>query len=226
MDNTEGHIPYSQANITPDEQLRLAQEFYQQMNQRRSVRFFDTKPLPVGLLELLIQTAGTAPSGAHKQPWTFCVVTNATLKQKIKEAAEAEEYETYSKRMSAQWKEDLAPIGTDWQKPFLTDAPALVILFKRSFEYDDPRNTQSAKLQNYYVTESCGIAAGLFIAAVHNAGLVTLTHTPSPMDFLTKLLDRPANEKAFLLMPIGYPAANCTVPNFGRKPLDQIMNVY
>ena len=167
-------------------------------------------------------TASTAPSGAHKQPWTFCAVNNTELKQQIRIAAEQEEYRSYHGRMSEAWLRDLVPFGTDWHKPFLETAPWLVIVFRRIYEFGD----NGKKQNNYYVNESVGIACGLLLAAIHQAGLVALTHTPSPMDFLTKVLNRPANEKPFLLIPIGYPSPDATVPNLTRKPSEEVIEWY
>ena len=166
-------------------------------------------------------TASTAPLGANKQPWTFCVVSDPALKKQIREAAEVEERRNYEGRMSAEWLEDLAPLGTDWRKPFLEIAPCLIVIFRRSYEFQG-----SQKRQNYYVSESVGLACGLLLAAIHNAGLVALTHTPGPMDFLTKLLAQPANEKPFLLIPIGYPAPDAHVPDIQRKEAGEVLAWY
>jgi nitroreductase len=192
--------------------------FYSKMNERRTCRDFSDKPVPREVIENILLTASTAPSGAHKQPWTFCIVSNAAMKQEIRMAAEAEEKESYNNRMSDEWLNDLAPIGTDWQKPFLETAPYLIIVFSRSYETE----ANGHKHQNYYVKESVGIACGFLLAAIHNAGLVALTHTPSPMNFLSKLLNRPANEKPFLLIPVGYAADECWVPDLKRKSLEEI----
>jgi nitroreductase len=188
------------------------------MNRRRTTRHFSTDPVPRELIELAIRTAGTAPSGAHQQPWTFVAVSDPEYKRKIREAAEAEEYENYHGRMTPEWLEALAPLGTDEHKPHLTDAPWVVVLFRQSYGLDADGNRRTY----YYTQESCGIAAGLFIAAVHHMGLVTLTHTPNPMAFLSELLQRPPNEKAMLVMPVGYPAADARVPDLSRKPLAEI----
>lgn len=191
------------------------------MNTRRSVREFSDKPVPNEVLENIIRTASTAPSGAHKQPWSFCLITNPEIKKRIREAAEKEEYESYNGRMPQDWLEDLAPLQTNWEKPFLETAPALIIVFRRSYEL-----VNGKKKNNYYVSESVGIACGFLLAAIHNAGLVSLTHTPSPMNFLAEILDRPGNEKPFLLLPVGYPSEGCKVPDLARKPLDQVLTVY
>jgi len=211
-------ISFEPPFLSTDSDLRQrSRDYFQFMNTRRSLRDFSDRPVPREVIENIIQTASTAPSGAHKQPWTFCVVGNPDLKRQIREAAEAEEKRSYDGRMSDEWLADLAPLGTDWQKPFLETAPWLIILFRKIYDLDGDQ-----KRQNYYVMESVGLAGGFLLAAIHQAGLVALTHTPSPMDFLTKLLDRPANEKPFLLIPVGYPAPNAQVPNIQRKPLSDV----
>jgi nitroreductase len=204
--------------LKADEARRSATAFHQLMDRRRSVRDFSDRPIDDDLIDTLIRTASTAPSGAHKQPWTFCVVTDAGLKRAIRAAAEAEEYENYQGRMSAEWLEDLAPIGTDWHKPFLETAPCLIAVFKRAYDL----RADGSKRKNYYVEESTGIACGILLAAAQNAGLATLTHTPSPMNFLTEILQRPENERPFLLIPIGHPADRCEVPDLKRKELDAV----
>ncbi len=215
-------IPYQPLLDPTEEDLRQRTcAFFEQLNARRSLRHFSDRAIPRDVVEQLIMTASTAPSGANKQPWTFCVVSDAGLKRQIREAAEAEEKRSYSGRMSAEWLEDLAPLGTDWRKPFLETAPYLIIVFRRIVEV---RGEQ--KRPNYYVTESVGLACGFLLAAIQNAGLVALTHTPSPMDFLTKLLDRPSNEKPFLLIPIGYPAQDAQVPAIQRKPASEVIVWY
>ncbi len=195
-----------------------AEAFHEMMDQRRSVRFFSDRPVPRDLIERAILTAGTAPSGAHRQPWRFVVVDDPALKHQIRVAAEEVEYESYHGRMAEEWLEALAPLGTDWHKPFLETAPWLVICFVESYGV----SAGGEKIKNYYVQESCGIACGFFIAAIHNMGLVTLTHTPSPMHFLNDILQRPKNERPFILFPVGYPAADATVPDLQRKRLDEI----
>lgn len=214
-------VPYihpADESLNPD-QSSLGNYLY--MNQRRSVRDFSDKAVPESVIKNLILAAGTAPSGAHKQPWTFCAVSNPQVKKAIRQAAEKEEYDNYHGRMSEEWIRDLAPLGTDWQKEFLEIAPWLIIVFKKSF---DLLNGQKHK--NYYVSESVGIACGFLIQAIHEAGLVCLTHTPSPMSFLQKILERPEEEKAFLLVPVGYPAINAHVPDLKRKKLDEIAVFY
>ncbi len=216
------HITYSSESFSEDEMLEKSREFYKWADNRRSVREFSTKPIPKEVVENIIKTASTAPSGAHKQPWTFCAVSNKELKSRIKTAAEKEEKENYESRMSERWKEELRSLGTDEHKPFLETAPWLIVVFKKTYEFD----ASGEKQNNYYVNESVGIACGFLIAAIHNAGLVTLTHTPSPMNFLTEELERPSNERAFLLLPVGYAADPTYVPNLTRKTLNEISQFY
>ena len=216
------HIRYQSANLSPDEQVARSLQYYDNMNKRRSVRDYSDKPVHKEIIETIIKTASTAPSGAHKQPWTFCVVENPEIKRQIRKAAEAEEIKSDSERMSETWLKDLKPMGTDAFKPFLEKAPFLIIVFKRLFEYDK----NGDKLQNYYVNESVGIACGMLITAIHNAGLVSLTHTPSPMQFLEQILERPDNERAFLLLPVGYEALDTFVPKLKRKELSEIATFY
>lgn len=216
------YISYKKPIISDNEMLDRTMDFYHKMEERRSVREFSDKAIPLEIIENLIKTASTAPSGAHKQPWTFCIVQNPEIKKQIRIAAEAEELESYESRMSSEWIEDLKPLGTDWQKPFLETVPYLIIVFKHSYELGE----NGKKKNNYYVQESVGIATGFLLAAIHNAGLVALTHTPSPMRFLSKILNRPENEKPFLLIPIGYPASECWVPDIKRKALDEITSYY
>ncbi len=209
--------------VLPDaEAVALSQSFYEKMDTRRSVREFSDRAVPRALIENILKTASTAPSGAHKQPWTFCVIENPEIKKQIRIAAEEEEYESYESRMSSEWLDDLKPLGTDWKKPFLEIAPYLIVVFRRIYEFDP----DGKKKNNYYVQESVGLASGFLLAAIHNAGLVSLTHTPSPMNFLSKLLERPENEKPFLLIPVGYPAADCWVPDLGRKELAEMAKFY
>lgn len=201
-----------------EESRERAHSFYTSMDRRRTTRQFSTDPVPRELIESAIRTAGTSPSGAHQQPWTFVAVSDPHLKAEMRRAAEEEERAFYSSRAPEDWLEALAPLGTDEHKPHLTDAPWVVVLFRQSHGVAP----DGSKRTFYYTQESCGIAAGFFIAAVHQMGLVTLTHTPSPMAFLGELLGRPANEKAMLVMPVGYPAADARVPNIARKALDEI----
>lgn len=180
---------------------------------RRSVRDFSDREVPEDLIRTLLLTAATAPSGANKQPWTFCAVSDPVVKKAIRDAAEREEYENYHGRMTKDWLQDLAPFGTDWHKPFLETAPWVIVVFKRLWE----ESPDGQRAKNYYVPESVGLACGLLIQAIHHAGLVTLTHTPSPMNFLQTILERPENERPFLLLPVGYPAEGCMVPDLERK---------
>lgn len=212
----------SKVVVTSDQLMDKSKLFYEWMDGRRSVREFSSRPVPKEVIENIIQTASTAPSGAHKQPWTFCAVSNRELKRKIRVAAEVEEKENYENRMSTRWKKDLEPFGTNMNKPFLEDAPWLIVAFRRAFELDE----NGEKVNNYYVNESVGIACGFLITAIYNAGLVTLTHTPSPMNFLAKILKRPANERAYILFPIGYAKENTYVPDIRRKPLEEVAIFY
>ncbi len=212
------HTSYSQESFTEDEMLCKSKEYYEWLNKRRSVREFSNKPVPKEVIENLILSASTAPSGAHKQPWTFCAISNQELKSKVREAAEIEEKLGYESRMSTRWKKDLEPLGTDMHKPFIEEAPWIVIAFKKVYDFDE----DGSKHNNYYVNESVGIACGMFISAIQNAGLVTLTHTPSPMNFLAKVLGRPSNERAFILFPIGYPKEHVYVPDIERKKLEDV----
>lgn len=217
-----GHIPYHLDEYPQDEMLKRTAEFYHFANQRRSVRHFSDRSIPRAIIENIIKTAGSAPSGANKQPWTFCLVGNPELKKKIRVAAEKEEYESYKSRMSREWLEDLKKMGTDWQKSFLEIAPWLIVVFRRIYE----TSSAGEKKNNYYVTESIGLACGMLVMAIHHAGLASLTHTPSPMNFLGKILDRPENERPFLLIPVGYPAKDAYVPDLKRKNLEEICVVY
>lgn len=211
-------VPLEHRRVGARESLERGAAFHAIMNQRRTTRHFSTEPVSREMIEWAIRTAGTAPSGAHQQPWTFVAVSDASLKQQIRAAAEKEEYDFYHGRAPAEWLEALAQLGTDEHKAHLTDAPWVVVLFRQSYGL----NADGSKRTHYYSQESCGIAAGFFIAAVHHMGLVTLTHTPSPMGFLGDLLGRPANEKAMLVMPVGYPAPGAQVPDLSRKAIEQI----
>ncbi|MFZ1529235.1 MAG: nitroreductase family protein [Ferruginibacter sp.] len=211
-------INYQPQNFDDNGAILRAKEFYQLINKRRSVREFSDRPIAREVIENIILAASTAPSGAHKQPWTFCVVTDPAIKAKIRLAAESEEKESYSGRMPGEWLKDLAPLGTGWQKPFLETAPYLIVVFKRIYEFAE----NGHKHNNYYVSESVGIACGLLLASIQYAGLCALTHTPSPMNFLSEILNRPGNEKPFLLIPVGYAADECYVPDLERKTLEEV----
>jgi nitroreductase len=196
--------------------------FHEWIDKRRSVRDFSDKPVSQEVIENIIKAASTAPSGAHKQPWTFCVVKDPEIKKQIREAAEKEEFDSYNGRMSPEWLEDLKHLQTDWKKPFLETAPYLIIVFRRAYETQPDGSNRN----NYYVQESVGLACGFLLAAIHHVGLVALTHTPSPMNFLTKILNRPENERPFLLIPVGYAEEECYVPKLERKKLDEVTSWY
>jgi nitroreductase len=215
-------IPLNHIQIPEDEMIRRSQNYLEWADKRRSVRHFSNREVPLEVMENLIMTASTAPSGAHKQPWTFCLISNKELKSKIRALAEEEEYRSYHGRMTKEWLKDLEPLGTDWQKEFIDVAPWIVVVMKRSYEFDP----EGVKLNNYYVAESVGLAAGFFLMAVHHAGLVALTHTPSPMNFISKVLERPENEKPVLLIPVGFPAENATVPDLKRKSKSEVIEYY
>jgi nitroreductase len=216
-------ICYQQESYPEQQMLERSKDFYSWLDTRRSVREFSDRPVPKEVIENILKAASSAPSGAHKQPWTFCLISNAVLKKQIREAAEKEEWENYHSRMTPEWLQDLAPFGTDWKKPFLEKAPYLIVVFKKIFEL----NTENAtKRNNYYVTESVGLACGFLLAAIHYAGLAALTHTPSPMNFLTAILQRPANERPFLLIPVGYAAEQTYVPHITRKALTEVVVYY
>lgn len=214
MSHDEGPaIPLDFERVDVFEMQERARALKDRWSRRRSVRDFSTEPIPLDVVRDCIAAAAAAPSGANKQPWTFCLVTNPQLKRRIREAAEEEERANYAGRMSDRWLRDLAPLGTDANKPHIEDAPALIIVFRRPFEWAE----DGGKVPSYYVNESVGIAVGMLIAALHSAGLATLPHTPSPMDFLAQILDRPANERAYLLLPVGYPIDAAHVPQIQRK---------
>lgn len=214
-------IPYHHVAPSREQLIEKSRSFYERLNRRRTVRDISRQAVPKEVVEHIVLAAGTAPSGAHKQPWTFCVVGSEEIKRKIRIAAEEEEYENYHGRMPKEWLEDLKPLGTDWHKPFLENAPWLIVLFRKVYDVADGK-----KKKNYYVQESVGIAAGMLITAIHEAGLVCLTHTPSPMNFLSEVLERPENEKPFLLIPVGYPEVDAKVPDLVRKPLEDIAVFY
>ena len=211
-------VPLEWSELPESEMRMRATALYEQMNLRRTTRHFSERTVPRELIEKAIMCGSTAPSGAHLQPWTFVAISNAEMKLKMRKAAEIEEEKTYSERMPEAWQEVLQPLGTDAVKEHMTTAPWLVILFRQS-----KRMRPNGEFgPTYYSTESCGIAAGMFIQAIHNMGLVTLTHTPSPMGFLREILGRPTHEHAMLVMPVGYPAEDAAVPNLSRKPLEDV----
>ena len=212
-------VPLAFTERSPAEMDARSARFLRLMQQRRSARAFSERPVPRVLIERALRTAGTAPSGAHRQPWRFVAVDAHALKRKIRAAAEEEERQSYEERMSDEWLDALAPLGTDWQKPFLETAPWLVVCFAERYGLA----ADGERTKNYYVQESCGIACGLFIAALHHMGLATLTHTPAPMRFLGDLLGRPKNEQPYILFPVGYPAEDAKVPDLDRKPLGDIV---
>ena len=214
----EGFIEMNFQEVSAAEMLERANEYFNRMNDRRTTRHFSSKEVSQDLIELAIKTAGTAPSGAHLQPWTFVAISDFEIKSKIREAAEKEERKFYEERMPDEWAEVLRPLGTDHVKKHLTDAPWVVVLFRHS-----KRVKKNGKFApTYYSQESCGIAAGMFISAIHNMGLTTLTHTPSPMGFLRELLNRPEHEHPMIVMPVGYPAKDAKVPDISRKKLEEI----
>ncbi len=204
--------------LTPDEMRTRARDFLETMRRRRTVRDFSDRPVPREVLEDCLLAAGTAPNGANRQPWRFVIVGDPEIKAKIREGAEAEERAFYSGKAPPEWIAALEHLGTDEHKPFLVRAPWLIVIFAESYEVQ----SDGAKLKNYYVTESVGIATGMLITALHHAGLVTLTHTPSPMKFLNKLLGRPDNERPFLILVAGYPEEGAEVPKIEKKPIEDI----
>lgn len=213
-------VPYEPLDVPDDRRIELARSIHEEMDHRRSIRHFSSRSVPREMIELAVASASTAPSGAHKQPWTFVVTADPAVKQRIRAAAEEEERLNYEGgRLPPHWRDDLEPLGTDWHKPFLEEAPWLVVVFEQRYGL----GPDGERRHHYYVKESVGIACGLFIDAIHRMGLVTLTHTPSPMAFLRTLLGRPENERPFILFPIGYPADGCTVPDLTRKGLDEVL---
>jgi len=211
-------IPLEFNRLPVDEMTIRAEAFLQQMRRRRSVRYFSSEPVDRGLIERAIMTASTAPNGANRQPWRFVAVSSPEIKREIRIAAEEEEKASYGRRMSQEWLDALEGLGTDWHKEFLEHVPWIVVCFAQLWE---PIGDRKAK--NYYVQESCGIACGLFIAAIHDMGLATLTHTPSPMGFLSKVLERPKHERPFMLFPVGYPSEDCTVPKISKKSAEEVI---
>lgn len=219
---SDNFIPYTPPAKSDEELARAAAQYRSEIEKRRSVRFFSDRQVSKAVIEDIIMTASSAPSGAHKQPWTFAAISSDHIKAEIRTAAEKEEHTNYHGRMSEDWLEDLKKFGTDWVKEFITTAPWIIVIFKKAYDL----SADGEKQKNYYVNESVGIAAGFLISAIHQAGLATLTHTPSPMNFLEKILERPANERAFLLLPVGYPAADAVVPKLSRKSSDEAIVYY
>ena len=213
-------IPLDFKKISSDEQSRRSNDFFEMLRRRRTVREYSDRAVPFELIEKAVATAGTAPSGANLQPWRFVVVKDAEIKRKIREAAEKEEYESYHNRMSEKWLRRLAPLGTNEHKPFLEIAPYLIVVFRINSFVEDGETEPT-----YYSQESVGIAVGMLLAALHNMGLATLTHTPSPMKFLQEILGRPKSEIPFVLIPVGYPADGARVPDINRKELAEIMEL-
>lgn len=213
----EDFLPLGFHELAPEDMLAASEQFRDCMDRRRSVRDFSDRPVDERIIKNAIQTAGTSPSGANMQPWHFVAVSDPACKTRIRNAAEAEEREFYRRRASEEWLDALAPLGTDDHKPFLETAPWLIVIFLKKFT-----DTDEGRLKNYYTSESVGIATGLLISALHQSGLATLTHTPSPMKFLNEICDRPETEKPFLILVTGYPAENAKVPNIDRLGLDDI----
>lgn len=211
--------------LPPEEQLARSRAFYQAMLTRRTVRDYSPEPVPFELIANAIRTAAAAPSGANQQPWTFVVVANPEIKRRIRQAAEEEERAFYEHRAPSEWLEALSVLGTDWHKPFLETAPYLIVVFRQDYGFAKNEAGEDLKKKHYYVMESVGIAVGMLLASLHLAGLATLTHTPSPMGFLSRILNRPKNEKPYLLIPVGYPADTAQVPAIGKKDLEQVMQV-
>ena len=219
MPDESRFVPLAFERLPEAEQLARSRRFLEHMRRRRTVRDFSPEPVPLELVENAIATAGTAPSGAHQEPWTFVLVSEPELKRRIREAAEEEERRSYDGRMPDDWLEALRPLGTDWRKPHIEVAPYLIVVFEQAYGL----RPDGAKVKHYYVRESVGIAVGLLLASLHEAGLATLTHTPSPMGFLREALGRPENERPYVLIPVGYPADGCAVPDLGRKALAEIL---
>src|SRR5918912_1749114 len=210
--------PLAFARLEPEDALQRSRAFLELMQTRRSVRHFSADPVAWELIENALRTAGTAPSGANQQPWSFVVVGDPAVKAEIREAAEHEERLLYEQRASQEYLGAIEPIGTDWIKPHITEAPYVIVVFEQSYGFND----DGSKRKHYYVRESVGIATGFLLASLHAAGLATLTHSPSPMGFLSRILERPENERPFVLIPVGYPAPDAEVPDLERKPLDEI----
>jgi nitroreductase len=216
-------IPYEHHWLTAEEQLAASRRFLTTMARRRTIRDFASTPVPFELVENAVRAAALAPSGANQQPWTFVVVSDPWLKREMRLAAEAEERDSYARRMSQEWLDALAPLGTDWHKPHIEQAPYVIVVFEQPYGLARNADGSERRVKHYYVKESVGIAVGVLLASLAHAGLATLTHTPSPMGFLTALLKRPPNERPYVLIPVGYPATGATVPVIAKKPLEQVL---
>jgi iodotyrosine deiodinase len=221
----EGFQRLNFTRIPPQESVQRSAAFAELLRKRRSVRAFSPDPVPFEVIQNAIAAAGTAPSGANQQPWRYVVVQDPEVKRRIREAAEAEERESYEHRMSQEWLDALQPLGTNWQKPYLEVVPYIIVCFRLDYGLETADDGSERRVKHYYPGESMGISVGMLIAALHNAGLATLTHTPSPMAFLNEVLGRPRNERPFVVLPVGYPADGCEVPVITKKPLDDIMLV-
>ena len=215
-------IPYMSDEFDENEMLERSREFYKWSEKRRSLRNFSSRPVPKEVMENIILTASTAPSGANRQPWVFCLISNTELKSKIRKLAEQEEKKSYESRMNAEWLEAIKPLGTNWIKEFIDVAPWIVVVLKKPYDVDE----NGEKKINYYVSESVGLASGFLLMAIHNAGLVALTHTPSPMNFIAKALERPENERPFLLVPVGFAGTEAQVPDLKRKSKGDVIEYY
>ena len=215
-------IPLDVERLSADEGRARVGAFLASIRRRRTVRDYAPDPVPLDIVDTAIEAAASAPSGANRQPWRFVVVGDPEVKKKIREAAEAEERDFYERRAPAEWLADLAPLGTDWHKPFLETAPYLIVVFRQDYGLAKNPDGSERKVKHYYVQESVGIACGILLTALHTAGLATLTHTPSPMGFLARILGRPKHERPYLLIPVGYPARDARVPDIARKPLSEV----
>lgn len=218
-------VPLEYKRLPVAESIARSEAFLATMRRRRTVRMFSSEPVPIEIIENAVAAAGTAPSGANQQPWTFVVVSDPALKRRMRDAAEVEERDFYAHHISPDWRAALAPLGTDVNKPHLTDAPYIVVAFGHAYGLEQMPDGSERQHKHYYMQESVGIAVGFFLVSITHAGLVSLTHTPSPMAFLAELLGRPRNERAYVVMPVGYPAANATIPQHAleKKPLDTIL---
>lgn len=214
-------VKYEYSSLSNQELIIKSETYMNSLIRRRSVRHFSDESVPKEVIDNILKVAISAPSGANKQPWTFCVISNLEMKKKIRKAAESEEKESYANRMSESWLNDIKKFETNWQKPFLETAPYIIVLFKKSYGLENGEKTT-----NYYVNESIGIALGFLISAIHQAGLVCLTHTPSPMKFLTEILERPKNERPFMLLPVGRPTDNIKVPVISKKDFSEVVKFY